>query len=93
MTIEAPKGKQIDLTFSTFFTKGDVCVSTDAGITVYDGETSGSPMMSRLCTSDKFVDRLFQSSSGYLHVKYSTGSIPMAFKAVYDFSKYIVCVL
>lgn len=92
MIIEAPKGKQVDLTFSTFFTKSDICISQETGITVHDGDTAKAEVMSRLCSTDKFADRKFLSSSGYLHIQFATGNIPMAFKAVFDFSKTAVFV-
>lgn len=87
VTIEAPIGKQVDLVFTTLFTQKDICQTQNGGVTVRDGEQFTADIMSTLCSSEKFVNRRFQSSNGYLHVHFRTGSIPMAFKAVYNYSK------
>ena len=86
--IEAPIGKQVDMTFSTLFTKNDICVSPDTGIAVHDGNSSAAMMMSKLCSLNKFVDRKFKSSSGYLYIHFATRTSPIAFKAVFDYSKF-----
>lgn len=58
------------------------------GLTVADGPTASEhDELKTVCNSDNFVNRRFMSSSGYLHIKFSTGNIPLAFKAVYDFGK------
>jgi hypothetical protein len=87
LKIEAPQGRQLDLVFSTFFSQDDLCRHQDGGITIYDGTSERSVELSRLCTSDNFVNSRFRSSDGYLYIRFATGSIPFAFKAVYDISK------
>jgi hypothetical protein len=87
LKIEAPQGRQLDLVFSTFFSQDDLCRHQDGGITIYDGTSERSVELSRLCTSDNFVNSRFRSSDGYLFIRFATGSIPFAFKAVYDISK------
>ena len=58
------------------------------GLTIIDGPTpDGNDVLKKLCNSDNFVNRRFVSTSGYLYIQFATGSIPMAFKAVYDFGK------
>ena len=77
----------MELNFSTFFTQKSMCDSGMSGIRIYDGNSPASAELSRLCSTENFVDRRFLSSSGYLYIHFATGSIPMAFKAVFDFCK------
>ncbi|XP_053372931.1 fibropellin-1-like [Mercenaria mercenaria] len=91
LKIEAPLGKQVDLVFSTFFTQDNLCRHQDGGITVHDGTSGSSAVLSRLCTSENFVNRRYQSSNGYLYIIFATDKIPMAFKAVYDFIEVDPC--
>ena len=71
--------------FIHFLHKGD-----KKGLIVIDGQTPSSQnVLKTLCNSDNFVSRRFMSTSGYLYIQFATGSVPMAFKAVYNFGMFV----
>jgi len=85
--LEAPPGHKIDISFSTIYFGGSICNNNGEGIIVHDGDSAMSPVIGQFCQRNSSLRNTRTSTSNSLFVTYKTGSIPMAFKAVYQFSK------
>lgn len=87
LKLEAPPGHKIEITFSTVYFGRDVCTESGDGIILHDGETAAAPVIGRFCDRTGSALKVKQSTANSLFVTYKTGSVPMAFKAVYQFGK------
>ncbi|XP_076080264.1 uncharacterized protein LOC143051139 [Mytilus galloprovincialis] len=85
LKLEAPPGHRIEMTFSTVYFGKDVCTYSGDGITLHDGETVSAPVIGRFCERTGSALKVRKSTANSLFVTYKTGSVPMAFKAVYQF--------
>lgn len=84
--LEAPPGHRIQITFPTIYFDHNICVNLDQGLFVHDGGTDASPVIGRFCDSSRKGALNFKKSkSNALFLKYKSGEVPMAFKAVYQF--------